>query len=297
MANTNDSSSFQRIIHSAYGFGAALVIIGALFKIQHWAGASWMLTIGMGTEVVIFIISAFEAMPKKYKWENVYPELMDTSGAAVASVARKVNSTSSGSGFDFNLDQSQVNGIKDGIGKLSESLSHLSSLAAVSEGSKQLSANLANANQAVAGVAQTSVQLSTSLTSSSQTVANVGHASSALVETYQTTAKIISGFAEQTHIGIENAKKAAVAYGEQVNNLNRSISAVNSSFELQLKNNQQYQQSYGLLNNEVAALVGDVKKSVDSAAQLSNQMKSLTENVSRLNSVYGNMLTAITNLR
>jgi len=297
MANTNDSSSFQRIIHSAYGFGAALVIIGALFKIQHWAGASWMLTIGMGTEVVIFIISAFEAMPKKYKWENVYPELMDTSGAAVASVARKVNSTSTGSGFDFNVDQSQVNGIKDGIGKLNDSLKNLTSLAAISEGSKQLSVSLANANQAVAGIAQTSTQLSTSLVNSSQTITNVGHASNALVETYQNTAKIVSGFAEQTHIGVENAKRAVVAYGEQINNLNKNIGAVNSSFELQLKNNQQYQQSYGLLNNEIASLVGDVKKSVDSAAQLSNQMKSLTENVSRLNSVYGNMLTAITNLR
>ena len=297
MAKTNDSSSFQKAIHITYGLGAALVIVGALFKIQHWPGAGIMLTIGLGTEAIIFILSTFEAVPKKYKWENVYPELGDATSMAAVPAAHRVNNTNTNSGANFNVDMSQVSGISDGVGKLSESLKHLGSLAAVSEGSKQLSANLANANQAVAGVAQTSVQLSTSLASSSQTVTNVGHASNTLVETYQATAKVVSGFAEQTHVGVENAKRAVAAYSEQINNLNKNIGAVNSSFELQLKSNQQYQQTYGLLNNEVMSLVGDVKKSVDSAAQLSNQMKSLTENVSRLNSVYGNMLTSITNLR
>ena len=48
------------ILGYAYGLGAAVVILGALFKIMHWPGANIMLIIGMGTEVVIFVISAFE---------------------------------------------------------------------------------------------------------------------------------------------------------------------------------------------------------------------------------------------
>ena len=67
-------------LNYAYSFGAAVVIAGALFKIMHWPGANIMLMVGMGTEVIIFVISAFEPqhdnMPE-YHWERVYPELAD----------------------------------------------------------------------------------------------------------------------------------------------------------------------------------------------------------------------------
>ena len=43
-----------------YGFGAAIVIIGAMFKIMHWPGAGPMLVVGLSTEAVIFFFSAFE---------------------------------------------------------------------------------------------------------------------------------------------------------------------------------------------------------------------------------------------
>jgi chromosome segregation ATPase len=175
--------------------------------------------------------------------------------------------------------------------------------------------------------------LATSLANANQSVANVTHTSNALSETYASTARIVASFANETQTGIENSKKAMNVYGEHINALNRNIGAINStvefqlaslnktigavnssfelqlntlnktivnvtsSFETQLKGNQQYQQVYSSLNNEVMSLVADVKKSVQSSTELSVQMRSLTENVSRLNSVYGNMLTAITNLR
>ena len=58
-----------------YGYGAAVVILGALFKIMHWPGASAMLIIGLLTEVAIFIMSTFEPLPHDYHWDLVYPEL------------------------------------------------------------------------------------------------------------------------------------------------------------------------------------------------------------------------------
>jgi gliding motility-associated protein GldL len=58
----------------AYGMGAAVVIIGALFKLMHWPGASLMLIIGLGTEALIFGLSAFE-VDKELDWSLVYPEL------------------------------------------------------------------------------------------------------------------------------------------------------------------------------------------------------------------------------
>ena len=67
-------------LNYAYSFGAAVVILGALFKIMHWPGANYMLMAGMGMEVVIFLISMFEPQFEhhdEYKWERVYPELAD----------------------------------------------------------------------------------------------------------------------------------------------------------------------------------------------------------------------------
>jgi gliding motility-associated protein GldL len=58
-----------------YGMGAAVVIIGALFKLMHWPGASLMLIVGLTTEALIFGLSAFEPIPHKLDWTLVYPEL------------------------------------------------------------------------------------------------------------------------------------------------------------------------------------------------------------------------------
>lgn len=58
-----------------YGLGAAIVIIGALFKIQHWPYGSEILTLGMVVEALVFVYSAFEKQQDDYDWSLVYPEL------------------------------------------------------------------------------------------------------------------------------------------------------------------------------------------------------------------------------
>jgi gliding motility-associated protein GldL len=75
MANFFESKSGKKIMSMAYGLGAAVVIVGALFKIMHWKGADIMLIIGMGTEAVIFCVSAFEPIHQDVDWSLVYPEL------------------------------------------------------------------------------------------------------------------------------------------------------------------------------------------------------------------------------
>jgi len=65
----------QRVMNMAYGLGAAVVIVGALFKLMHWPGASAMLIAGLGTEAFIFALSAFEPVHKDLDWSLVYPEL------------------------------------------------------------------------------------------------------------------------------------------------------------------------------------------------------------------------------
>ena len=65
----------KKVMNFAYGMGAAVVIVGALFKIQHWAGASIMLIIGLGVEALIFGLSAFDPVDEELDWSLVYPEL------------------------------------------------------------------------------------------------------------------------------------------------------------------------------------------------------------------------------
>lgn len=68
-------SGWKNFMKYLYGWGATLVIVGALFKLQHWKGAGTMLTIGMSVEAVIFFFSAFEPIHEEVDWTLVYPEL------------------------------------------------------------------------------------------------------------------------------------------------------------------------------------------------------------------------------
>jgi gliding motility-associated protein GldL len=65
----------KKVMNFAYGMGAAVVIVGALFKIQHWNGASELLIVGLLTEAFIFALSAFDKVDTEYDWTLVYPEL------------------------------------------------------------------------------------------------------------------------------------------------------------------------------------------------------------------------------
>ena len=69
------SRGYKKFMALAYGLGAAVVILGALFKLMHWPGASAMLIIGLGAEAAIFALSAFEPIHEDLDWSLVYPEL------------------------------------------------------------------------------------------------------------------------------------------------------------------------------------------------------------------------------
>ncbi len=77
----------QRLFNYAYSIGASIVILGALFKLLHAPFADFILIVGMGTEAVIFFLSAFDEPAKDYKWEKVYPEL-DIPNDEEAAIAR-----------------------------------------------------------------------------------------------------------------------------------------------------------------------------------------------------------------
>jgi hypothetical protein len=75
LAKITEAKWYKVMMPKLYGWGAALVILGALFKIEHYPGASIMLAVGLGTEAIIFFFSAFEKQHVEPDWSLVYPEL------------------------------------------------------------------------------------------------------------------------------------------------------------------------------------------------------------------------------
>ncbi len=69
------SKGYKQFMAKLYGWGASVVILGALFKINHYPFANEMLIVGLGTEACIFFFSAFEPLHVEYDWSLVYPEL------------------------------------------------------------------------------------------------------------------------------------------------------------------------------------------------------------------------------
>ncbi len=73
--------AYKKTMNFVYGMGAAVVIIGALFKIQHFSfgflTGGLMLSIGLGVEAIIFAISAFDTPEDELDWARVYPELSE----------------------------------------------------------------------------------------------------------------------------------------------------------------------------------------------------------------------------
>lgn len=119
---------FKNFMAKLYGIGAAVVIMGALFKILHLKGADFMLIIGLTTEAVIFAISAFEAQPKEYDWALAYPELENEEAS------KKPRKTSGGGTVTQELDRMMeeakigpelLESLSSGMRKLSETAASL----------------------------------------------------------------------------------------------------------------------------------------------------------------------------
>ena len=75
ITDLTQGKNFKTFMVRLYGWGASVVIIGALFKIQHWPMSGFFLVLGLGTEAVIFFFSAFEPPHEEVDWSLVYPEL------------------------------------------------------------------------------------------------------------------------------------------------------------------------------------------------------------------------------
>ncbi len=143
-------------LNYAYSLGAAVVIMGALFKINHWPFATEMLIAGMGTEVFIFIISAFEPQHDThiYEWSKVYPELNDDylgeGGVAesAGSITQKLDSMLE----EANIEQNMINKLGENLGKLSNNVSSMGEMGDAMAATSDYAANARAAANALGEV-------------------------------------------------------------------------------------------------------------------------------------------------
>lgn len=142
-----------------YGIGASIVIIGALFKIQHWEGASEMLILGLGTEAVIFFFSAFEPLPHDDPdWTLVYPQL--ATGPDAKTAVQQLDNLLE----DANIDSKLLKNLGDGMKNLGDQANKMSEMADAAGATQEFSDSLVKASNRVNQMADTYEGVSNSLT-------------------------------------------------------------------------------------------------------------------------------------
>jgi gliding motility-associated protein GldL len=145
-----NSKRFKNFMSKLYGWGAAVVILGAMFKILHLEGADIMLVVGLTTEAVIFFFSAFEKPHEEYDWTLVYPELAgmeDPDAELEMGANNKQNKLSTTQELDLMLEEAKIDAeliesLGDGLRKFGDAANKLNSTvdaaAATSEYGEQL---------------------------------------------------------------------------------------------------------------------------------------------------------------
>jgi gliding motility-associated protein GldL len=288
LAELVQSSGWKNFIAKLYGLGASVVIIGALFKIQHWPLAGTMLTIGLLTEAVIFFFSAFEPLHEEVDWSLVYPELAgipEDETPELASHGGKYHGGSGGGGigggvgsvalakFDEMLEKSEISPDlfqKLGVGmkKLSESTANMNTMGDVSAASSRYMSTINTANESLGK----------------------------LTDSYQATTKIMNDTSSSYRSMADSLSVIEVggkSYQQQLESLNKNLSALNAVYELQRKGADDHLKESDSLYKGVQSIMKDLSESAGDTKKYREQILKLNDNLSALNNVYGNMLSAM----
>ncbi|MFM7430709.1 MAG: gliding motility protein GldL [Flammeovirgaceae bacterium] len=257
---------FTAIMPKVYGIGAAVVIVGALFKIQHWQGANEMLILGLGTEAVIFFLSAFEPKHAEVDWSKVYPELAEDFEAQATTPTRISNRPSAGESpllkidemlKTAKVDQNLLDNLGKGLTNLATSASQMS--------------NLSNAAVATNEYAK-----------------NVQTAASSLMEmnkSYGTAMKAVGAMAD--------ASKDTSEYHAQVKKVTNNLASLNAVYEMELKDADSHVKNMNKFYESLTGAMQGLSKVGENTSKFTTELGTLTNNLTALNKVYGSMLTAM----
>jgi gliding motility-associated protein GldL len=255
-----------------YGFGASVVIIGALFKIQHWPLAGWFLSIGMGTEAFLFALSGMEKPHKDYEWEKVFPHFSEDGHKPFELQGQPAASAAVSSSV---LDEAEVTKLKSSIKNLSDTAMQLSSISSATGITDTYVKNIQAASDAAGVYAESQTKLAAS--------------SDAILVSYKNAENEMGTVAEQTR-----------QFSANVGTINKNLAAINTLYELQMKGAQSnaeglahQAEQYKAMNANIEQMKANVDASAKESETYKAQVAKLARQVSDLNNVYGNMLNAL----
>lgn len=278
------SKGYKTFMAYLYGWGAAVVIIGALFKIMHWPGANMMLIAGMGVEGVIFFLSAFEPPHKEWDWSLVYPELAgmidesglegeveyDEDGNPIAKAANlPVSQDPLTAKLDKMLEEANItpeliDRLGQGMKNLADSANAMNNMASVTAATDKFVSNLD-------GVAGQAGRLLESMQGAPEAV-------STLSSIYQETSQALNG---------------EVSYVEEMKKMSASLSSINAMYEMQINNASTQMNLNKEFEEKMGTMMANFANSAEGITKYKEQVDALTRKVAELNNVYGNMLAAM----
>lgn len=307
------SSGWKSFTAKLYGFGASIVIVGALFKIQHWPGAGAALTAGLLIEAVIFFFSAFEPLHEELDWTLVYPELAGMSDPDEIDEYKEQAIADRNVGlqkFDELFQQSQINA--EDVRSLGKHLNTISSTtetigditsaslvtkeyfdkmgsAAENMGSvaSAYGANTGELNESVNALSSSYKNTASLIDEKGKDIADKFAASSAnLTATYEA----MSGEVKQEHSSISQSQKQ---FNTQLESLNKNLSELNLSYNDQLKGSKEHLEGTSGVYKGLNEMISNLQASVEETQKYKSEIVKLSESLSELNNVYGNMLSAM----
>ena len=286
----------KNIVNIIYSVGASVVIIGALFKILHWPGASTVLMIGMFTEAFLFIIGALDHPHPEFHWENVFPQLLEfgtepglleekshqarptllgagvAGGAPISGIAAPAAPAAAAAPAEpaklQSLKEDEMKALKEGMAELAKTATQFAELGKVAEKGVKLGEKMAAAEQAAEIYASKISAAGAATDSYAAATAN-------LAQNYALISNDIANVAEETR-----------AYKQSVNEVGQKLASLNSVYELQLQ----------AVNAQVEAqkhVAAATKEAADAQLAFANGAKQLQKQVADLNGIYGNMLNAL----
>ena len=277
-----ESMGWKKFMAKLYGWGASVVIIGALFKIQHWPGAGIMLTIGLGTEALIFFFSAFEPMHKDYAavdWTIVYPELAipeeereDESGHG-NKLAKKDNKKGLTAELDKMLEDAKIG--PELIKSLGEGLSNLSVNAKNMGDVSKVVVDTNDFSDKIKKASVSAEQLDKAFLSNSQAINKETEVTNAFASSLTKAADDAKKFSEVTNLNLKTTESYA-------NNMNEAVTSLNG-----LKS------AYKQATDDLMKSAKAIEFSGIDGQSYGKQIQIISKNLEALNSVYELQLKSV----
>ncbi len=318
LSELTHSQKWRSTMNYFYSFGASVVLLGALFKLEHWTGGGTMLMIGMSCEALIFFLSAFEPMVEIPEWSRVYPQL-NPDYEFEEEVALPQKSTTQG--FNEMLDKADITPemlakLKKGLQDLTNTAKGISEISSATLATEMYVKNLGNASQAMNSFSEVN----------NKAVISVERSLGDLVHSYEHSSKLISGsskdlaesfadstkkinqqlastsekltvsykeFTDSIHTDIHAINENSKMYSGAISKINSSMSSLNSSYELHLQNVKQLAESSSKSVTDQSGLQHMVNETLEEAKKYRQLTERMNKNLEALNQVYGNMLGAM----